>query len=221
MRIGGERISFDAGRTAQESGATRERSHHGAEPPALIRKGQVYLPRHAAELTDEVRQVDRIHILRDGVAFFPAVDGEGAFRLEVIDRLVKSSFKPGGRSALDFDGPQFSAGQLEQQVDLGAGGGAVEVCGGARGRRGDEILDRKSFPARSRNGMAGQVVVGANAKQSVEQPAVPQIDLGSPNQSFAEIGMEWEQPADEQQIGEQVGVASDRGSADFQAAGEL
>ena len=76
------------------------------------------------------------------------------------------------RGQLDLDCPQFSA-DPQDEIDLSAGSGPqvprLMIAANLRERRQD-LVDDVPLPACSRCRQRGQVVVGAETEQGVQQP---------------------------------------------------
>ena len=71
----------------------------------------------ARQLFRERPQPDRFHAASLGVAIIAAMDQERPVRLHVVERHAKSLVHGGRQSTLDFDGPDPSARQFEDEVD--------------------------------------------------------------------------------------------------------
>src|SRR5258708_29097252 len=80
------------------------------------------------------------------------MDDEAPRRREIRARDVEALLRLGAQAALDLDRPPPALGQVEHQVDLGAGRGPVEARLGARRRNGEEVLDHESLPTRPTTG---------------------------------------------------------------------
>jgi len=60
------------------------------------------------------------------------------------------------------------------------------------GSFGQNILNDKTFPTATNNGMAQKVVDGLDMKQGVYDSAIPDINLGRTDQPLSCIGEPWE-----------------------------
>ena len=130
------------------------------------------------------------------------MDEKRPVRLRIAKHRPEASADRGGKRALDLDGPRPVARQLQEKVALRTGRRAVEAGPGALGRRPEQGLDRETFPARSRDGMAEHALGVVEPQQGVDDPAVAHADLGRLHQPFADVGVKRRQPADEEGIGD-------------------
>lgn len=123
----------------------------------------------AGEEPGHLVQADRFQAVGDRVALLAGSDHEGAFRPEILPGVVESPARADGQAVLDFDCPNAPvARKFQEQIDLGAGRCAIEARHGSRWGHGEQILDRKAFPARADDRVPGEFVVVVKAEQSMD-----------------------------------------------------
>ncbi len=83
----------------------------------------------------------------------------------------------GRRTTFDFDGPQITAWQSENEIDFGTGRCAIEIGLCTLGSIREQTLDYKSLPTLSGHRMAQQFVFCQKAEECVSNPAVAHIDF--------------------------------------------
>ena len=81
----------------------------------------------------------------------------------------------------------------------------------------DQSLDDETFPARSSDRMAEELIERGDVEQTMDQPGIAHIDLGRADKPLAQIAAPRLQPANEQQIDEHVDIAPDHGRSDRQS----
>src|SRR6202021_3135980 len=93
------------------------------------------------------------------------------------------------RSAFDFDGPEFSAGEREKKVNLSSIGGSIVVCFGSVWGRGDQSFKYKTLPGLANDRVTEQSFLIANAEQCVCDSAIAHIHLRGLHKASAGIPM--------------------------------
>ena len=92
-------------------------------------------------------------IARHGIGLRAGIDDDPALRPQILAGVMKTALDLGCQAALDLIDPQFAARQRDEQINLGACRGPIEICDAAFGRRSNQILDDEAFPASARAGM--------------------------------------------------------------------
>jgi len=130
--------------------------------------------------------------------------------------MMEAAFDLRRQASFDLDRPDVAAGKRQQQIDLGTGRRAIEIGQRALGRGGEQRFDDEAFPARTGDGMAQHVIDIGQAEQHVPKAAVAHVDARRSDQPLAGICVPGFEPADEQQIDQQVEPGRDRLAIDTQ-----
>ena len=94
-----------------------------------------------SQLRGELAEGDCFDAGRERIPVRRRVDDQTPAGLEVGTGDVKSLLELRSQAALDLDGPAPTLGQIEHEVDFGAGRGSVEARRGAPRRGSDEVLE--------------------------------------------------------------------------------
>ena len=79
------------------------------------------------ELRGQIAKTDRLHALGLGVATLAAIDDKSALGLNIVQGLPQAALQLWRCASLDFNGPEAITRQFQDQVDLNAGGRAIET----------------------------------------------------------------------------------------------
>jgi hypothetical protein len=82
---------------------------------------------------------------------------------------MKATIHLGCRTAFDFDGPQFPAGQGEDKIDLSPIGRAIVVRLGSIRRNGNQRFGDEAFPCLPNDGITEQRFFISHAKERVRE----------------------------------------------------
>ncbi len=84
---------------------------------------------------------------RQGKFFLAGVDDVALLGVDVFAAEMESFGNGGGERAFDFDGDAVACAGFDDQIDFGAGGGAVEPRVRAFRQNRQKIFEDESFPA--------------------------------------------------------------------------
>ena len=101
--------------------------------------------------------------------FDAGVDDQFARGAKVGASGVESSANRRAQAALDLDGPALSVAPHQQQIDLGAAAGSVEVALHLLGRAAEQVFDHEAFVARAYHCQNQTRFQGKAATSSVTQ----------------------------------------------------
>lgn len=124
------------------------------------------------------------------IAFAAGIHRELMVRLQIPSSQIETLLGLRGQASLDVKSPEAAPRNFEDQVDFRAGGGAIEAGDGAGRGGGDEVFDDEALPTGARHGMARQCVVIGDAKERVDDAAIPDIDFGRFKKPLAEVAVE-------------------------------
>ncbi len=161
-----------------------------------------------------------LHAVAHRKRVLPEVHDDRAVRPEVGPRDMEALGRRRRGCRLDLEGVAASV-VVNDQVHLRAGRGPVETREAFRRSRTDEVLDRHRLEAWTTDGMAGEVVHGRDAEQRMGYAAVADDQAGRLHQALADVGVEWLQPAHEEQVNKEIDVAINRRRADAKGLGQL
>ena len=107
---------------------------------------------------------------------------------------MEASAQAWAETAFHLDRPQPLIGPLQQQVDLGAGGGAVKPAPASIRRQVQQGFDHEALPAGARHRMAQHRLGIVQTQEGVHQAAVAHQHLGRAHQPLAHVGVKRRQP---------------------------
>ena len=98
------------------------------------------------------RQWQDLHAVLQRKGLRTRIDDDAPLGIEIFAGLMEASFNFWGQASLDLECPGTPSGKSEKEIDLRAGGGAVEVGLRPRRRRRDERFDNETLPTRTGTG---------------------------------------------------------------------
>ena len=132
------------------------------------------------EFLAQVDERHRFDGVREREALCAAVHHPPTLRLHVFAGQMETPLDLRREAALDLYRPgRALTGKLQQQVDLGAGRGTVEVRLGADRRCGDQRFDRQTLPAAAGHRVRQQGLTVDDPEQSVHEAAL-EVDEKDP-----------------------------------------
>src|SRR5260370_39072731 len=116
---------------------------------------------------------------------FAGIHNEAAGGFDVVTSYVESfAGLRAAQGALHFDGPSLFGSEVQQEIDLGSGCGAVEKRIRCRRRGHENIFDDEAFPGWPDDGVTEQLVLVRDSEQRVDDAAVAHVDLGRAHESL-------------------------------------
>src|SRR5689334_21856622 len=88
------------------------------------------------------------------------------------------------QGALDLNRQTLSGSEVQEQINLGSDGCAVEKCIRLHWRGCENILEDEAFPTWSDDRMSEQLFLVRYSEQSVNDAAIAHINLGSAHESL-------------------------------------
>lgn len=157
-----------------------------------------------AQQLDRADKRQGANVIRHRNVTLARIDKEPSIGPNVLRGCVKPSRDLWRGCALDLDRPGFAGGQAEDQIELRASGGPVEVgfCTGRGG--GKQGLYAEPFPASSDYGMTEEPFDRPYTEKGMNDAAVSDINLWRFDQALADVVMPGLKAPHEHEVDKQV-----------------
>lgn len=134
---------------------------------------------------------------------------------------METALDLGRQAALDFENPEQAIWEPQQKIDLGSGRGSIKICFRAFRRCRHKVLDYKAFPTGACNRVSQNGLPVRKAQESVNEPAIPDIDPGRFDQPLIAVAVPWGEAPNEKQVDKQVQIVRNCLGCDAEAAAKF